>query len=248
MAESETTVSVDTDQMATGQVETGQVEPGQVETGQIEPGQVEPVKVVRVTPAALEMVREICGNEPDPDSLALFLEVNGTANGVYTYDLWFEARSAISPADAVQQEGDLPIVVLASSAEQLAGATLDVSDLGGESGLVIVNPNTPPAATAAARPRGDLSSPLAQRVVEVLENEVNPQIASHGGHAELVAVEGSIAYVEMSGGCQGCGMARATLSQGIAVAIVDAVPEITEVVDVTDHLSGANPYYESALS
>jgi Fe/S biogenesis protein NfuA len=72
---------------------------------------------------------------------------------------------------------------------------------------------------------------------------VNPQIAAHGGAARLAAVEGSIAYIELSGGCQGCGSARATLKQGIEVIILDLVPEISEVVDVTDHASGENPYF-----
>src|SRR6266542_4874393 len=61
----------------------------------------------------------------------------------------------------------------------------------------------------------------------------------------LVAVEGSIAYLRMGGGCQGCGMAAATMSQGIEVAILDSVPQITEVVDVTDHAEGTNPYYQA---
>jgi Fe/S biogenesis protein NfuA len=122
---------------------------------------------------------------------------------------------------------------------------LDVSEQGGEPGLVIINANTPPRPFVPAR-QADPSGPVAARLLEVLERQVNPQIAMHGGHAALVAVEGSVAYVEMSGGCQGCGMARATLSQGIAIAITDAVPEITEVVDVTDHMSGTNPYYEPA--
>ncbi len=62
----------------------------------------------------------------------------------------------------------------------------------------------------------------------------------------MVAVDDSIAYLRLSGGCQGCGMASVTLGQGIEVAILDAVPEISEVVDVTDHASGTNPYYEAA--
>ena len=85
-----------------------------------------------------------------------------------------------------------------------------------------------------------------QRVIQVLEEQINPAIASHGGYAELVAVEDSIAYLRLSGGCQGCGMASVTLSQGIEVAILDSVPEITEVVDVTDHAGGTNPYYQAA--
>ena len=61
-----------------------------------------------------------------------------------------------------------------------------------------------------------------------------------------MAVEDDTAYLRLSGGCQGCGMATVTLSQGIEVAIKESVPEITQVVDVTDHASGANPYFESA--
>jgi Fe/S biogenesis protein NfuA len=83
-------------------------------------------------------------------------------------------------------------------------------------------------------------------VIQVLDEQINPAIASHGGHAELVAVEENIAYLRLSGGCQGCGMASVTLSQGIEVAILDSVPEITEVIDVTDHATGSNPYYEAA--
>jgi Fe/S biogenesis protein NfuA len=80
----------------------------------------------------------------------------------------------------------------------------------------------------------------------VLETQINPAIASHGGRADLVAVEEGVAYLRLSGGCQGCGMAAVTLGQGIEVAILDAVPEIERVVDVTDHASGTNPYFESA--
>jgi Fe/S biogenesis protein NfuA len=75
---------------------------------------------------------------------------------------------------------------------------------------------------------------------------VNPAIAMHDGSAELVAVEDETAYVRLGGGCVGCGMATVTLSQGIEVAITDNVPEIESVVDVTDHASGTNPYYEAA--
>ncbi len=205
-------------------------------------------EVIRVTPAALEVVRKVLADEAKPEGLALWLEVNGSANGVYTYDLWFGSKSQIRPGDVQQSEGDLTIAIPEQSVERVRGAVLDVNQLGGEVGLVIINANTPPRSPAPVPPRGDLTGPVAQRVLEVLENDVNPRIAMHGGKAALVAVEGPIAYVEMSGGCQGCGMARATLSQGIAVAITDAVAEIREVVDVTDHMSGMNPYFEPGLA
>jgi Fe/S biogenesis protein NfuA len=93
---------------------------------------------------------------------------------------------------------------------------------------------------------GDLTGPVAERVQLVLTDHINPSIASHGGTAELVAVEGDTAYLRLGGGCVGCGMAAVTLSQGIEVAIKQAVPEIVNVIDVTDHASGTNPYYEAA--
>jgi Fe-S cluster biogenesis protein NfuA len=97
-----------------------------------------------------------------------------------------------------------------------------------------------------APPPADLSGDVAQRVIQVIDRQVNPAIAAHGGHAELVAVEEGTAYLRLGGGCQGCGMATVTLGQGIEVAITGAVPEIARVVDVTDHAVGTNPYFEPA--
>ncbi len=72
---------------------------------------------------------------------------------------------------------------------------------------------------------------------------INPAIASDGGYISLIDIQGDTAYVEMAGGCQGCGMADATLKQGVEVEIKNAVPSIEAVLDVTDHAGGANPYY-----
>jgi Fe/S biogenesis protein NfuA len=107
------------------------------------------------------------------------------------------------------------------------------------------NPNTP-APPPMAAPKGDLTGPLAERVQQVLSEQVNPAIASHGGAAELVSVDSDTAYLRLMGGCQGCGMAQVTLKQGIERILLDSIPELTAVVDVTDHASGENPYFESA--
>ena len=83
-----------------------------------------------------------------------------------------------------------------------------------------------------------------RREIEALfEHNINPQIASHGGRVELVDVEGTKVYVRLGGGCQGCASANITLKQGIEKAIKQVVPEVTEVLDATDHSMGANPYY-----
>ena len=80
-------------------------------------------------------------------------------------------------------------------------------------------------------------------VADLLEREVNPQIASHGGRIAVADVQGSTVYLEMSGGCQGCAAAQATLTQGVEQAIRRAAPAVTEIVDVTDHAAGAAPYH-----
>jgi Fe/S biogenesis protein NfuA len=149
----------------------------------------------------------------------------------------------MDPDVLVERDDDLAVAIPAASVELLQGATLAFNG-----GMVMQNPNRPlsPIERMASRPEADLSGEIPQRVIAVLEEQINPAIASHGGYAELVAVEGSIAYLRLAGGCQGCGMAAVTLSQGIEVAILDLVPEISEVVDVTDHASGTNPYFEAA--
>lgn len=84
---------------------------------------------------------------------------------------------------------------------------------------------------------------LRQRVDTVLRNEINPAVASHGGVVDLINVEGNRVFLRMGGGCQGCGQASATLKFGVEQAIRAAVPEVGDIIDVTDHAAGANPYY-----
>ena len=199
--------------------------------------------VLNVTDPARAFIAEARSGEADAETISLFLEVNGTANGSYTYDMWFQATRDAGPSDALMEHDDLTVVVLANSVDMVRGATLDL----GGGGLVMINPNTPPVRESASGvAQSDLTSPLEVAVLEVLEHGVNPQIASHGGRAELVAVTDNVAYLRLMGGCQGCGHAAVTLSQGIVAAIQSAVPEIVDVVDVTAHAEGANPYYAAS--
>ncbi len=85
---------------------------------------------------------------------------------------------------------------------------------------------------------------IRNKIEELFEKEINPQIASHGGFVELADVKDTTVYVRLGGGCQGCSSANATLKQGIAKAIHQILPEVTEVLDATDHASGLNPYYQ----
>ena len=205
--------------------------------------------VVTLTPEAYKIVREAIEQEPDPASLALWLEVRGVQAGSFVYDLYFQAVSDADDGDARHRQDEIEVVIPAGSVERLRGARLEWSEEGG-GGLVLVNPNAPaPEEAAPGVPpevlaRG-IAGPLAQRVVAVLEQSVNPSIASHGGRADLVALneDDGTAYLRLSGGCQGCAMSQMTLRQGIETALLEEVPELTRVLDVTDHGSGENPFY-----
>jgi Fe/S biogenesis protein NfuA len=207
------------------------------------------VPVVSVTDEARRVVLEAIAQEPDPERLALWLEVRGVQAGAFVYDLYFQAIADAADDDAVGRDEDLPVVVPASSVDRLRGARLEWSEDGG-GGLVLVNPNSPTAEEASPGVPPDvlargLDGALARRVSHVLETTVNPSIASHGGRADLVAMDEpeGVVYLRLSGGCQGCAMSRMTLTQGIETALREELPELVRIVDVTDHGGGENPYY-----
>lgn len=205
--------------------------------------------VVTLTPEAYKVVREAIEQEPEPANLALWLEVRGVQAGSFVYDLYFQATSDADEGDARHAQEEIEIIIPAASIENLRGARLEWSEEGG-GGLVLVNPNspTPEEASPGVPPEvlaAGITGPLAQRVVAVLEQAVNPSIASHGGRADLVALneEDGTAYLRLSGGCQGCAMSQMTLRQGIETTLLEEVPELTRILDVTDHGSGENPFY-----
>jgi Fe/S biogenesis protein NfuA len=203
------------------------------------------MSLVKLTEKARAKVQEFRSGVPDGERQAMWIEVTGVQGAEWTYNMSLKPVDAADEDDHVQYDGDLAIVIPEGDGEALRGATVDWSDDLMRGGLTIDNPNTPSPAMGA-RPPADLTGAVPQRVMQVIDQQVNPAIAMHGGSAELVAVEDSTAYVRLGGGCVGCGMATVTLSQGIEVAITEAVPEIDQVVDVTDHASGSNPYYEAA--
>ena len=94
-----------------------------------------------------------------------------------------------------------------------------------------------------AIPKPGLDTDEGRAIMQVLDERINPSIASHGGHISLIDVKDDTAYVRLEGGCQGCGMADVTLKQGVEGEIKNAVPSIVAVLDATDHAGGTNPYY-----
>lgn len=196
--------------------------------------------VLTITPDALDMIRQLRDNEPGEGEFALSIEVTGFRGPQFTYELAFVPLADKKEDWIEERHDDLAVIFPEDDTGKLDGATLELTD----QGLAMNNPNTPETPSMSP-PKGDLTGPLVDRVNTVLEEQVNPAIAAHGGGAELVSVDGTIAYLRLYGGCQGCGLAQVTLKQGIERIILDSIPELTQVVDVTDHASGDNPYYES---
>ena len=201
--------------------------------------------IVTITPHAVEKVREFRAGVEDPGSQAMWIRITGVHRGEFTYDLALRPLDAAGPEDEVQHADGLPVVIPGPDVENLRDATIDWSDDLMQGGLTVSNPNRPQVVTAA-QGNGELSGDVETRVAQVIDRRINPAIAQHGGRAMLDRVEGDVAYVRLGGGCQGCGMATVTLDQGIESAILESVPEIRQVVDVTDHAAGANPYYQPA--
>jgi Fe/S biogenesis protein NfuA len=201
--------------------------------------------ILAVTDEALQKVLGFREQAPNPDRQAMWIEITGISGGEWTYNMSLRPLEEAGPDDVVEAHGDLTLVVPAPDVDKLRGATIEWSGDLFAGGLRLTGLTSPSPAVGRDAP-ADLTGDVAQRVLQVLDQQVNPAIAAHGGRADLVAVEDEAAYLRLSGGCQGCGMATVTLGQGIEVAIKDNVPEIRQVVDVTDHAAGSNPYFESA--
>jgi Fe/S biogenesis protein NfuA len=194
-------------------------------------------RLITITDQALQAILEIRSREPDADDLALRLAITGARGLEFSYELTFVPIEDVGDGDHVERFGDLRVTIPTASSTNLRGASLHVQG----TGLAIDNPNSPiPKIEAGTTTSGT----LLERVTAVLRDQINPAIAMHGGWVELVEVDGATAYLRLGGGCQGCGMAAMTLRHGIERAIRAAVPEIDDIVDVTDHASGTNPYYE----
>lgn len=197
--------------------------------------------VMAITEAALETVMGIRAEEPDPTAIALRVAVTGTKGIEYTYDLSFEDIVNVGDDHHSYTVGELVVAIPLDSVDKLRGAELDLPRSAGQGGLVIRNPNrSDPLAGIEVELTGD----VADKVTQLLEQSINPALASHGGYATLVGVdEETNVYVIMGGGCQGCSASAATLKQGIRQSIMSAIPEVTEVIDATDHSAGENPFY-----
>lgn len=198
--------------------------------------------ILEITDEALVTVLDARSGEDDPETSALRVEITGSQGVDYTYDLSFVDTSEAADDDVQYVVGEqVTVIVPANSIENLRGATLDLPSNPMQGGLVIRNPNRPNPLEGADI---ELTGTLAEQVDQLLKQQINPALAAHGGYAELVKVEDTEVYITMGGGCQGCSMSAVTLRDGITQMISQTIPEVTKVIDTTEHEAGENPYFD----
>ena len=163
--------------------------------------------------------------------LAVKIAIIGRGPKGFQYDLQLVPSTEHNEGDVVTEVDGLTVIISKKSAAYLDGATLDFIETLMGGGFQFENPNPL------------WLDPLAQRVADVLDEEVNPAVASHGGTVSLIDVVEGEAIVEFGGGCQGCSAVDVTLKHGVETMLKEKVPEIVAVVDITDHAAGINPFY-----
>ncbi len=187
---------------------------------------------VLVTDEALAKIQDAAENFPEPIA-GIRLSLAGRGPDGFQHRLTMVDEGEEPAEDLVQRlDEDLALFVESANLDYLDGVTVHFDPTDERTnGFVFENPNPL------------WLDDLAMRLQELIDQSINPGIAAHGGYVTLLDLKDRVAYLEMGGGCQGCGLAAVTLTQGIEVAVREALPEIERIVDTTDHAGGENPYY-----
>ena len=189
--------------------------------------------MLTITESAKRKILSVIQAQGKPGD-GLRIAIVGRSSAGFTYDMHLIEEGEAEAEDIVVDTGDFPVIIDSGSASHMQDVIIDyVEDLQ-QSGFRIGNPNPVWA------------DPQAAAIQELLDTQINPGVATHGGHVELMDVQDNVVYIRFGGGCQGCGMVSVTLNQGVEQAIREAFPEIREIIDVTDHAAGTNPYYQSS--
>lgn len=188
--------------------------------------------MIAVTELAQAKIREVIASESDVGNV-IRITARKIAPYRFEYDLFFIEADEIAADDAQEKLDELVFVADAASAANLEGSTIDFV-VGPPGGFKFDNPQA----------KRSFDDPLETELNDFIEAEVNPTIAAHRGHITLHGIKDKVVYLEMGGSCQGCGMAAMTLRQGVETQIRERFPDLLEIVDVTNHDEGKNPFYQ----
>lgn len=192
--------------------------------------------MVTFTDAAREQIvrdLDVGSRNGDDETLALRLSAHRISPGDFHYDLTIVGRDEREPGDTMVDAGDFQVLIDDESAPLLDGTVVGFERNLQRLGFTFDNPNA------------GWDDPVAQKTQQILDTRINPAVASHGGRVTLMDYRDGTVFLEMGGGCQGCGKAEETLRAGVEAMLREAVPEVEEIVDTTDHAAGLNPYFHS---
>jgi len=189
-----------------------------------------------ITQSGSVFLNQLVAKQDEPE-LGLRLRVTSPRTAAASCELIFCAPDESKADDTIIVLDGINLYVENNSLDLLVDAEIDYQEEKTGGRLNIKAPNI-----KGVSPADD--APLKAKVAWLIETEVNPSLASHGGHVTLVDVsEEGVVSLRFGGGCQGCGMANVTLQNGIEKTLKEKLPQVTAVVDATDHASGENPYY-----
>jgi Fe/S biogenesis protein NfuA len=196
--------------------------------------------MINITESARKYFTHLIGQQ-DEEGLALRISVDRAGTPGASCDLQFCPAGQNMPDDSVAEFEGFRLYVARASETWLEKAEIDFEEDATGGQLTIKAPgikgSEPP-----------VEARLEERINWLLETEINPALAAHGGRVRLVEItEEMQAVLQFGGGCHGCGMADVTLKQGIEQTLTRRIPEIRGVLDATDHRSGKNPYYASGV-
>jgi len=191
--------------------------------------------MVTITESAQQYLAELLSKQDDALGVRVFINQPGTPRAETC--IAYAREGDIQPDDEEVTFEAFTAYFEGRSLPYLEDALVDYAKdrMGGQ--LTIKAPNS-------KMPRVDDDSPIEDRINYLLYNEVNPALAAHGGEVSLVEVtEDNFAVLQFGGGCQGCGMVDATLKGGVEKTLLESLPQLAGVKDITDHSDRSNAYF-----
>ncbi|MBW8012320.1 MAG: iron-sulfur cluster assembly accessory protein [Chloroflexi bacterium] len=202
--------------------------------------------MLEISASARDKIVELMQGRDGGDLVVRVLVTGRLPGGGYQTEFQFVGRDERQDTDAVQDAGGFLLYFDPSCAASLRGAKVNYDASKYNAGFNIDYPQTPTVLPPGVEQRRDWTELTAIAVQKVVDEHINPGVSVHDGWVLLLDVKDEAAYIEMGGGCQGCGMAFVTLKQGIEQMIMQNVPQIKQVIDITEHADGTNPYYSPA--
>lgn len=194
--------------------------------------------LLEITENAKEKIAAVLDSQ---EAASRTIRVSAPFRGKYSMSLEPDGQPLAD--DTVIDYGAFQVFVDAQSKPFVEGASLKWVDTAAGGGFQFENPNDAPQQPSKKQPPEGPEGDEWRLIQQLIDEQVNPAVAGHGGFIDLIEYRDGVAYVQMGGGCQGCGMANVTLKQGVERILRDQVPNLQEILDVTDHAGGRNPYY-----